>query len=167
MTLPQLNALDKTELEEELTKCCGSRNWVHAMSQGFPFESEREMLGTAEEIWLRCGESDWLQAFRHHPKIGDLESLKAKYAATAGWAAGEQAGVNQTSDETLRRLATGNDAYEEKFGFIFIVCAAGKSAEEMLQLLEARIGNTREQELRNAAAEQNKITKLRLQKLLA
>jgi 2-oxo-4-hydroxy-4-carboxy-5-ureidoimidazoline decarboxylase len=167
MTLQQLNALDKIQLEEELTKCCGSHTWVNGMSKHFPFNSESELLKAADEVWQRCEESDWLQAFRHHPKIGDVESLKERFASTAQWAAGEQAGVNQTSDETLLRLSQGNKAYEDKFGFIFIVFATGKSAEEMLQLLEARIGNTREQELRNAANEQNKITKLRLQKLLS
>ena len=167
MTLQELNALNKADLINELTKCCGSSSWVNGMTEMFPFKNEIELLRIAEEIWFQCNEDDWLEAFEHHPKIGDINSLKEKFASTAKWAAGEQAGVNQTNEETLRKLSEGNKLYEDKFGFIFIVFASGKSAEEMLELLESRINNSRDEELKNAMMEQNKITQLRLQKLLS
>ena len=105
-------------------------------------------------------------AFEAHPKIGDIKSLKAKYASTEALASGEQAGARVAPEAVLQRLKDGNDAYLHKFGFIFIVCATGKSAEQMLELLEQRLPNSREQELRIAAEEQAKITHIRLDKLL-
>jgi 2-oxo-4-hydroxy-4-carboxy-5-ureidoimidazoline decarboxylase len=124
-------------------------------------------LEDAEEQWYECTEADWLEAFTHHPKIGDIDSLKKKFASTATWAAGEQSGAAAASQKVLEDLAKGNDDYEKKFGFIFIVCATGKTAEEMLQLLQDRLPNKKEDELKIAMDEQNKITKLRLEKLIA
>ena len=112
------------------------------------------------------GEPEWREAFAHHPRIGDMASLRARFASTAGWAADEQRGAAQATEETLAALARGNRVYEERFGCIFIVCATGKSAAEMLALLEARLGNDPEHEMRMAADEQMKITRLRLEKLL-
>jgi 2-oxo-4-hydroxy-4-carboxy-5-ureidoimidazoline decarboxylase len=126
-----------------------------------------ELLNDAEDQWYECSEADWLQAFTHHPKIGDVDSLKKKFASTAKWAGNEQGAVNSASEETLKALAKGNDDYEKKFGFIFIVCATGKSADEMLQLLQERLPNDKAGEIKIAMEEQNKITQLRLQKLLA
>lgn len=133
----------------------------------FPADSMEGLLDQAEEIWYECSEDDWKEAFAHHPEIGDVESLTKKFASTAQWASGEQSGVNAATTETITALAEGNRLYEEKFGYIFIVCATGKSAEEMLALLQHRLKNDPEKEIRIAAAEQNKITKLRLQKLIA
>ena len=120
----------------------------------------------AEDQWYECSEADWLDAFTHHPKIGDVESLKKKFASTANWASGEQSGVDKASEEIIKALAEANRLYEEKFGYIFIVCATGRSAEEMLGLLHARLLHDPETEIEIAADEQNKITKLRLEKLL-
>jgi 2-oxo-4-hydroxy-4-carboxy-5-ureidoimidazoline decarboxylase len=106
-----------------------------------------------------------LEAFEQHPKIGDINSLKKQYANTVAWASNEQAGVDAASDEVLQALAKGNDDYERKFGYIFIVCATGKSAGEMLELLQSRLTNDPESEIKIGAEEQNKITKLRLEKL--
>jgi OHCU decarboxylase len=106
-----------------------------------------------------------LAAFAAHPRIGDVDSLRTKFAHTKTWASGEQAGVDAASEDTLIRLADGNDAYFDRFGYIFIVCATGKSADQMLALLEARLPNDAVTELPIAAAEQRKITQLRLQKL--
>ena len=114
----------------------------------------------------KCSEKDWKEAFSHHPKIGDLESLKKKFSSTAGWASDEQSGVNTASQQIIEALADGNKKYEEKFGYIFIVCAAGKSAEEMLAIFKSRLQNSPEVEIEIAADEQNKITKLRIEKLL-
>lgn len=167
MTLHELNTLQPEQLKEELLKCCGSRKWVDKMLPFFPVEDMVELLNDAEAQWYACTEADWLEAFTHHPKIGDAASLKKKFASTANWAGSEQGAVAQASDETLQQLAKGNDDYEKKFGFIFIVCATGKSAEEMLSLLQLRFANNKDEELRIAMEEQNKITQIRLQKLLA
>ena len=167
MTLHELNTLSKEQLKQELFKCCGSNAWVDKMLPFFPADDMVELINDAEDQWYECSEADWLEAFTHHPKIGDVESLKKKFAATAQWASGEQGAVAEASQQTLETLAKGNDDYEKKFGFIFIVCATGKSAEEMLQLLQARLPNEKEEEIKIAMDEQNKITQLRLQKLLS
>ncbi len=166
MTLHELNILPKQELKSTLTKCCGSSAWVDKMLVFFPADDLVELLEDAEEQWFLCSEADWKEAFAHHPKIGDVESLKTKFASTADWAAGEQSGVNIASTETIQALAEANKKYEEKFGYIFIVCASGKSAEEMLNLMQSRLQNSPEVEIEIAADEQNKITKLRIEKLL-
>ena len=167
MTLEELNKISQPQLREELLKCCGSSTWVKMMMAYFPADSMERLLEQAEEIWYECSEDDWKEAFAHHPKIGDVESLTKKFASTAQWASGEQSGVNTATEESITALAEGNHLYEEKFGYIFIVCATGKSAEEMLTLLRDRLKNNPEKEIKIAAAEQNKITKLRLQKLIA
>ena len=166
MTLHEFNILPKQKLMEELTKCCGSSAWVKRMLPFIPADDMIELLEDAEEQWWQCKEEDWKEAFGHHPKIGDVESLAKKFASTAQWASGEQSAVKAASKETLEALAESNRLYEEKFGYIFIVCATGKSAEEMLGLLQARLNNNREEEIQVAADEQNKITKLRIEKLL-
>ncbi len=131
-----------------------------------PADDMVELLEDAEEQWWQCSESDWKEAFSHHPKIGDLASLTKKFASTAKWATGEQGGVNMATKETLGALAEGNRLYEAKFGYIFIVCATGKSADEMLVILQSRLQNSPETEIQVAADEQQKITRLRLEKLL-
>jgi 2-oxo-4-hydroxy-4-carboxy-5-ureidoimidazoline decarboxylase len=173
MTLHELNTLPKQQLKEELTKCCGSSAWVNKMLPFFPADDLVELLEDAEEQWYKCSEEDWKEAFTHHPKIGDVESLsdgllseKKKFASTAQWASGEQSGVNTASQKTIEVLAEDNKRYEKKFGYIFIVCATGKSAEEMLEILRSRLPNDPKEEIEIAADEQNKITKLRLEKLL-
>jgi 2-oxo-4-hydroxy-4-carboxy-5-ureidoimidazoline decarboxylase len=166
MTLHELNTLPGQQLIEELTKCCGSLSWVNRMLPFVPADDMIELLEDAEEQWWQCSEEDWKEAFDHHPKIGDVESLTKKFASTVQWASGEQSGVNVASKETIEALAEGNRLYEEKFGYIFIVCATGKSAEEMLGMLQSRLKNKPEEEIQIAADEQNKITKLRIEKLL-
>jgi 2-oxo-4-hydroxy-4-carboxy-5-ureidoimidazoline decarboxylase len=166
MSLKELNALDKMRLQELLTKCCGSSQWVEKMSLFFPFADEAQLFKKATKAWYACCKNDWLEAFTHHPKIGDIASLKQKFSATVDWAAGEQAAVKQTSNEILEALSEANRLYQEKFGFIFIVCATGKSAKEMLQLLIVRLDNKKEDEIKIAMEEQNKITAIRLEKLL-
>jgi 2-oxo-4-hydroxy-4-carboxy-5-ureidoimidazoline decarboxylase len=166
MTLHEFNILPKQELVEVLTRCCGSSAWVQKMLPFIPADDMVELLEDAEEQWWKCTEADWKQAFANHPKIGDLDSLKNKYADTAEWASGEQQGTNAASGQTLKELADANKEYEEKFGYIFIVCATGKSADEMLVILKDRLSNDPPAEIEIAADEQNKITKLRLEKLL-
>lgn len=144
--------------EEGLIRCCGSERWVAQMLAAAPFLSRAHLFGTAERLWWHLDQADWIQAFEAHPKIG------AKKAG--GWSASEQAGVAGAEQAVLDELAEQNAAYEERYGYIFIVCASGLSAAEMLDRLKARIDNTPENELRIAAGEQAKITRLRLQKLL-
>ncbi|GAB4036546.1 2-oxo-4-hydroxy-4-carboxy-5-ureidoimidazoline decarboxylase [Spirosoma gilvum] len=166
MTLPELNELPVSELKVILTTCCGSSVWVDEMVNIFPVESREALFEQAEIIWFACSEKDWKEAFEHHPKIGDINSLRAKFANTRTLASGEQSGVAGASQEVLEQLAEGNRLYEEKFGYIFIVCATGKSAEEMLEILESRLPNSPDEEIQIAMQEQNKITKIRLEKLL-
>ncbi|UOQ53132.1 2-oxo-4-hydroxy-4-carboxy-5-ureidoimidazoline decarboxylase [Hymenobacter cellulosivorans] len=167
MTLSELNSLPAPARAEALAKCCGATAWVQQLNVAFPIVDSDTLFQQAQDIWHRLCEADWREAFTHHPKIGDVNSLKEKFASTSQWAEGEQGAVKQASQETLEALAAGNNAYEQKFGYIFIVCATGKSAEEMLALLQARLPNSPEQEIRVAMAEQDKITRLRLKKLLA
>jgi len=150
--LDHLNAQPEPEARKALERCCGATRWIGPMVTRRPFLNE-----VAEDI---------LEAFRHHPRIGNLEGLRKKFTTTATWASGEQAGVRQAPEAVLERLAEGNRLYEEKFGHIFIVCATGRSADEMLAILEGRLPNDPEQELRIAAEEQAKITRIRLEKLL-
>jgi 2-oxo-4-hydroxy-4-carboxy-5-ureidoimidazoline decarboxylase len=166
MTLHELNTLPKERLVEELGKCCGSSAWVNKMLPLFPADDLVEILEDAEEQWFKCSEADWKEAFSHHPKIGDTASLKKKFASTAEWASGEQSSVNTASQQAIEALAEGNKKYEDKFGYIFIVCATGKTAEEMLEILASRLPNDPKDEIEIAADEQNKITKLRLEKLV-
>jgi 2-oxo-4-hydroxy-4-carboxy-5-ureidoimidazoline decarboxylase len=158
--------LPKPQLRKELEKCCGSSAWVEKIMSFFPIEDLVELLDDAEEQWYKCAPEDWKEAFSHHPKIGDVDSLKKKFVSTANWAMGEQSGTKSASEETIKAIAKGNKEYEEKFGYIFIVCATGKSADEMLAILQSRLRNTPEKEIEIAADEQNKITRLRLEKLL-
>jgi 2-oxo-4-hydroxy-4-carboxy-5-ureidoimidazoline decarboxylase len=131
-----------------------------------PPQDDEALLALADEVWAQMGREDYLEAFTHHPQIGaSPEALRARFASTSTWSAGEQAGVQAASEEIIERLAEGNALYLKRFGYIFIVCATGKSAAEMLALLEERLPNEPEEELLIAAAEQAKITKIRLNKL--
>ncbi|OGX83908.1 2-oxo-4-hydroxy-4-carboxy-5-ureidoimidazoline decarboxylase [Hymenobacter glacialis] len=168
MTLTELNHLLAPALAEALQKCCGSTAWVKNMVARFPVSDVETLMDEAKTQWNSLAETDWREAFTHHPKIGgNVEGLRAKFATTSTWAEGEQAAVKQASQETLESLAAGNSEYEKKFGYIFIVCATGKSADEMLALLQARLTNKPEDEILIAAGEQDKITRIRLEKLLA
>ena len=167
MTIAALNQLPSADLQEALRRCCGAETWVNGMCQRFPVKDAADLFNAADEIWRACTEADWKEAFAHHPQIGDLESLQKRFATTAQWAAGEQAAVGQAPTATLQALAAGNQAYREKFGYIFIVCATGKSAEEMLQLLQQRLPHAPEEEIKIAMEEQGKITHIRLEKLLS
>ncbi len=137
------------------------------MADRRPFRSRDDLMTAADTIWQALETSAWKDAFGHHPRIGDLEALKEKSASTAQWAEDEQSGAQTASDEIMMKLAAGNKEYEEKFGYIFIVCATGKSAHEMHSILEQRLQNDPEHELTITAEEQRKITRIRLEKLLA
>jgi 2-oxo-4-hydroxy-4-carboxy-5-ureidoimidazoline decarboxylase len=157
--LKALNAMPRGQLIDAFMKCCGSHRWAEAMANARPYSFEEEIFATAQTTWDALGERDWLEAFSHHPRIGETKKVGA-------WESQEQNGVRGAADSVLDALATGNREYENKFGFIYLVCATGKSADEMLELLRARLGNEPANEIRVAAGEQAKITRLRLYKLL-
>jgi 2-oxo-4-hydroxy-4-carboxy-5-ureidoimidazoline decarboxylase len=164
--LAALNAADADVAREQLTRCCAATAWVDWMLYFRPYDNVGALRAAAIAAFSELKRHDWLEAFDHHPKIGDIDALRAKFASTSAWAGAEQAGTGEASEETLQALAEGNAAYEAKFGFIFIICATGKSAAEMLGALRARLPNDAETELRNAAEQQKLITELRLEKLL-
>jgi len=162
-----LNKLSASEAEAEFRKCCGSQAWAQAMAASRPFTTEEELLAAADDASASLTDQDWLQAFRAHPKIGEQKAAAGQTSQEANWSAHEQSGMQAAATDTIARLASGNREYEAKFGFIFIVCASGKSSDEMLSLLNDRLDNDPETELRVAAGEQQKITRLRLEKLLS
>ncbi len=166
MSIDRINAMSVAEASHAFMQCCTASTWVARMVAGRPYADAGNLKRRADENWLDLQERDYLEAFEGHPKIGNVDSLRKKYANTKALAAGEQSGVKSADDATIQALADGNSAYEEKFGFIFIVCATGKNAAELLALLQARLPNDRDTELKNAAEEQRKIFQLRLEKLL-
>ena len=166
MTLDKLNTLSTRDAVTFFRQCCGSAAWASRMASERPFSDMQRLQAIALTAWNRLPQEEWTQAFAHHPKIGDLDSLRKKFPSTAGLAEKEQSGMAGTSEKALQSLAEGNKLYEAKFGYIFIVCATGKSAEEMLALLNGRLDNVPDDEISVAAAEQAKITALRLEKLL-
>jgi 2-oxo-4-hydroxy-4-carboxy-5-ureidoimidazoline decarboxylase len=159
-----LNGQTAEEAAASLARCCGSRRWVEAMLAQRPFAEDAAVLAAADEIWHGLEPEDWLEAFSHHPRIGDRQ-LRRTRPGTAEWARQEQAAAATAEASTLERLAAGNRAYETRFGHVFLICATGKSAAEMLAALERRLLNSPDEELRGAAEEQRKITRLRLEKL--
>jgi 2-oxo-4-hydroxy-4-carboxy-5-ureidoimidazoline decarboxylase len=161
-----LDGLSHEEAKAALTRCCGASRWVAGMLAARPFNADANLHAQADRIWAAMLRADILEAFDHHPRIGaDLDALRSKFATTADLSVREQAGAAQASEDQLTRLRDGNVAYEARFGHIFIVCATGKTAAQMLELLEARLHNVPDDELLIAAAEQAKITHLRLSAL--
>ena len=163
----RLNALPAGDAEAELLACCGSATWARRVCERRPFADLAELLEVSDAVWWGLARDDWLEAFAHHPKIGEKSGARPQPEAGRRWSTQEQAGTRRASDETLAELAAANEAYEQRFGYIFIVCATGKSAHEMLAIARARLANDPATELRLAAEEQRKITHLRLRKLLS
>jgi OHCU decarboxylase len=157
VTLDELNGLSADAARRELERCCGSSRWAIAMTARRPFRTAADLTRAADEVWWSMEGADWLEAFAHHPRIGER---------SAGWARDEQSGARAASETTIKELATLNRQYERKFGHVFLIFATGKSAEEMLAELRRRLSNDPAPELRVAAGEQAKITRLRLEKLL-
>lgn len=158
MTLREFNAADDATARAALLRCCGSKQWAERILVARPFRDPETLLSFARSVWWTLDPTDWLQAFSAHPKIGDKK--------LAGWASQEQNGVHSAPSQILEALARGNEEYENKFGCIFLINAAGKTAPEMLHALHTRLANGSAEELRVAAGEQAKITSLRLHKLL-
>ena len=163
----RLNALAGDEAFARLLACCGSTRWAQSMVVRRPFTDERQLVEAAERIWWGLSGDDWLEAFRSHPRIGEKTPARATGEGARRWSEEEQADAASAASATLDALASANRAYEERFGHIFIVCATGKSSEEMLETLRRRLSNDPGTELCVAAEQQRRITLLRLRKLLA
>ena len=166
MKIEALNKATETEAEKLFMQCCTSKRWISLMIKARPFADQQNVVFTANQNWQGLDEADYLEAFEGHPRIGNVDSLREKYASTKKLASGEQRSVQDASDNILNKLAIGNEKYYRKFGFIFIVCATGKSALEMLELLSVRLTNDRATELLIAVEEQRKIFQIRLDKCL-
>ncbi len=164
--LAALNEMAGDDVRALFASFNGARAFAEGLLEGRPFPSVRALFAAAEQAWWRCTTDDRLEAFAAHPRIGSSQRAETQTERSASWSVGEQAGVRGADDAVKARLAELNDAYFDRFGFIFIVCASGKSAAEMLALLEARIGRDREAEIETAAREQAKITRLRIGKWL-
>jgi len=152
-----INQMTESDARAALTRCCGCRRWVAEMMEARPFRDEAAMHTAAERIWWSLEAGDWRQAFTAHPRIGE----QGKDA----WSRDEQSGVNQAAEQTLRALADANRSYEQRFGHVFLICATGLSGDQMLEDLNRRLRNDATTELRVAAGEQVKITRLRLERL--
>jgi OHCU decarboxylase len=159
MTVSELNALEESQAQRVLLACCGSSQWARQMIARRPFDATESLHAAAHDIWWSLNKSDWLEAFACHPKIGETKPV-------SHWSSQEQRGMAAATADTAGAIARMNREYQERFGYIFIVCATGKSAAGMRDLLEQRLENNPQDELRMAAAEQMKITHLRLDKLL-
>lgn len=166
MTLQELNSYPRYRAEGELVKCCGSTAWVRTITGRRPFASRDRLLRAASEVWWRLDAADWLEAFRAHPQIGQQRAVAPTSFQAQSWSAEEQSGMSRVGVGVTMALEKANQEYLAKFGYIFIVCAAGKCADQMLSLLKSRLANPPEAEIRVAAEEQDKITRLRLDKLV-
>ena len=162
--LARWNGLPLEEAAREILPCCGSRTWAASMASKRPIQDEASLVATSDTIWRSLGEADWLEAFRSHPRIGETRTEKDVAASSAAWSAQEQQKA-ATADEAVKMaLKWGNREYEQKFGRIFIVCATGKSASEILEILRHRLHNDEATELQLAAEEQRQVMHIRLRK---
>jgi OHCU decarboxylase len=165
--LESINRADPASATARLLDCSGSRRWAAAMAAERPFADREAIHAAAERQFDALAESDWLEAFAAHPRIGAAAGSGHQSVRAGHWSAGEQARAADAGDEDRRALAAGNAAYAGRFGYTFIVCATGRTAGEMRADLEARLGNSPAEELAVAALEQRRITRLRLDKMLA
>jgi OHCU decarboxylase len=164
--IEKLNDMTEDEKRAALLACNGSTRWADEVAALLPMWDTGQLLIIGERVWQELPRECWLEAFRSHPKIGERKAEADAGEAARRWSEGEQARARQASPETLAALAEANREYEEKFGFIFVVCATGRTADEVLSLLRERMGNDRETELLVAAEEQWRITEIRIRKLL-
>jgi len=165
--LARWNFLPIAAAVDEILPCCGSRAWADGMVRRRPLPDERALLAASDETWRSLAESDWLEAFRSHPRIGESHSPTATPARSAAWSGEEQRSVGAAGEDVKVALTEGNRAYEQRFNRIFIVCATGKSAPEILEILRRRLPNDEKTELHEAAEQQRQIAHLRLKKWLS
>lgn len=164
-TLQCWNTADANSAFDAMIACCGSRRWAAAIVKLRPIGSVHELSAAADHVWSTMEEADWLEAFACHPRIGARKPARA-IAKSVAWSSQEQSSTDLATDQVLDELAAGNALYEQRFGFTYIVCATGKSAEEMLTILNRRLAGNRDTELREAAEQQRQITQIRLGKWL-
>lgn len=165
LRVADLDVMPASEAEELLRACCGASAWVEGMLSRRPFHRCDALLAAADEIWWSLGERDWREAFAHHPRIGETGSVASRSVRARDWSHGEQGSMRQAAGDVRTALADANASYEARFGYLCIICATGKSPDELLALTRARLANAPDAELRVAAEEQRKITRLRLAKL--
>jgi len=164
-TLASWNTADAESALDAMIACCGARRWAAAMVAARPFASVIDLSAAADRIWSTMEETDWLEAFACHPRIGDRKPVHTS-AKSVAWSRQEQSSAADAAERVLTELESGNALYEQRFGFTYIVCATGNSAEEMLTILNRRLASDREKELVEAAEQQQQITRLRLGKWL-
>ena len=165
MTLAEFNALAPAQAESALADCCGSARWASRVAAMRPFADLKALTKAADSIWWKLERADWLEAFSHHPQIGQKPATGTD--AARKWAEGEQAGARAVTDDIKDRLARANRAYFDKFGYIYIICATSKSVKAMLAILNQRLQNDAASELSIAAEQQRLITRIRIDKLLS
>jgi 2-oxo-4-hydroxy-4-carboxy-5-ureidoimidazoline decarboxylase len=164
--LARWNALSEDAAAMEILPCCGSRRWASELARARPFADDAALCERSAKIWLGLGPADWDEAFRTHPRIGERKAVAAATQRSAAWSLSEQSRFRQSDLEIRAALERGNQLYEERFGRIFLVCATGKSAAEMLMILVRRLQNDPQTELRETVEQQWQITQLRLRKWL-
>jgi 2-oxo-4-hydroxy-4-carboxy-5-ureidoimidazoline decarboxylase len=164
--LARWNRLSAEGAEREILPCCGSAAWARKLAARRPFDDESSLIEASDEIWRRLEKQDWIEAFSEHPRIGERRAPPVASKQSAVWSAQEQQSVETAAEAVQTELAEANREYERKFGRVFIVCATGKSAPEMLDILRRRLHNDDATELREAVEEQRKITNIRLKKWL-
>jgi OHCU decarboxylase len=160
--LDRFNRLSDEEAAGELLAVCHSRRWAKEVAAGRPYPDVAALQRAADEVWSGVSPEDWREAFEAHPRIGEPPPH-----ASADWSRQEQAGVGGADQDTQAAIARGNTAYEARFGHVFLISAAGRDADEILAALTERLGNDPATELRVAAEEHRRITRLRLEKLMA
>lgn len=164
--LARWNGLEMEKAAEEILPCCGSRPWAANIAALRPLLDEAALLRASDEVWRKLPETDWIEAFRSHPRIGETRTPESAAERAATWSSEEQRNVSVAADTIKTALAEGNRAYEQRFHRIFIVCATGKTPAELLAILQRRLRNDDATELREAAEQQRQITQLRLKKWL-
>lgn len=163
--LAHWNTACEAEARDAMIACCGARRWADAMVSVRPISSAEELFAAADREWSKMREADWMQAFACHPRIGERKAAHAT-ARSAAWSGQEQSSTESAAERVLAELAEGNAIYEQRYGFTYIVCATGKSADEMLAILKRRLESDRATELREAAEQQRQILQIRLRKWL-
>jgi 2-oxo-4-hydroxy-4-carboxy-5-ureidoimidazoline decarboxylase len=168
---PVLSSWNEAEAQaalDAMLACCGARRWAAAMVALRPIAGVQELSAAADRIWSTMEEAEWMEAFACHPRIGERPPRQTAHAPrkSAAWSGQEQSAASSATEPVLAELATGNALYEQRFGFTYIVCATGRSAEEMLAILNRRLSGDRAAELIEAAEQQRQITQIRLGKWL-
>lgn len=164
--LQRLNAQSPSDAAASLHGCCGCCVWAARMAAARPFATVSGLLSEADRQWAALGEPEWREAFSHHPRIGETNLNQPRFAATAAQSSREQSGMAAASDEVRKQFLALNAEYERRFGHVFLICATGRTAAEMLEQLQTRLGNDAATELRIAAQQQGMITRIRLERLV-